>query len=109
MASRLVKFQSLMMQSKRPEITLLATMNAKDTRTRHGFNLTKIAKECESNIEDLSSQIVKENMKFFHVPEQEEWKIPIVEELLKVQNDFLALNDFDRNDRNEMIKMLTTS
>ena len=48
-------------------------------------------------------------MKFMKVPEQEKWKIPIVEELLEVQNDFLALNDFDRHDRNEMLRLLTTA
>ena len=55
MASRLVKFQSLMIQSKRPEITLLVKINAKDNRTRQGYNLTKIANECDTNIEDISS------------------------------------------------------
>ena len=109
MASRLVKFQNLMIESKIPVITLLATVNEKDCRTRHGYNLQKIANESNTNIEDLSSQIVKEKMKFFQVPEQDEWKIPVVYELLNVQNDSLSLNEFDRNDMNEMLKMLTTS
>jgi hypothetical protein len=103
MASRLVKFHNLMLQSKRPEITLLATMNEKDSRTRHGNNLLKITIECDTNIEDIASQTVKENMKFFHVPQQDEWKISIVNELLKDQSDHSHMNEFDRNDRTEML------
>ena len=105
LASRLVKFQQMMIESNRPEITMLATMNSNDSRTRHGYNLKKIANECSIKIEDLSSYIVKDNMKFFHVPEQDKWKIPIVEELLNSS----ALNESERNDRNELIKMMTTS
>ena len=48
-------------------------------------------------------------MKFFHVPEQDQWKIPVVDELLNVQNDSLSLTEFDRNDLNEILRILTTS
>ena len=109
LASRLIKFHKMMIQSKRSAIALLATMNEKDSRTRHGNNLVNIAKDSDTDLSDLSSQLIKEKMKFVHVPEQDEWKIPILNELLKVQNDCLTLSEFDRNDRNDMIKMLTTS
>ena len=99
----------MMIQSKRSAIALLATINEKDSRTRHGNNLLNIAKDSETDLSDLSSQLIKEKMKFVHVPEQDEWKIPILNELLKVQNDCLTLSEFDRNDWNDMIKILTTS
>ena len=109
LASRLVKFHKMMLQSKRSSIALLATMNEKDSRTRHGNNLLNIAKDSDTGLENLTSQLIKEKIKFVHVPEQDEWKIPIVNEVLKVQSDCLTLSEFDKNDMKDMIKMLTTS
>ena len=109
LASGLVEFHKMMLQSKRSSIALLATMNEKDSRTRHGNNLLNIAKDSDTGLENLTSQLIKEKIKFVHVPEEDEWKIPILNELLKVQNDYLTLSEFDRNDRNDMIKLLTTS
>ena len=109
LASRLVKFHKMMLQSKISSIALLATMNEKDSRTRHGNNLLNIAKDSDTGLENLTSQLIKEKIKFVHVPEQDEWKIPIVNEVLKVQSDCLTLSEFDKNDMKDIIKMLTTS
>ena len=109
LASRQVKFHKMMLQSKRSSIALLATINEKNSRTRHGNNLLNIAKDSDTGLENLTSQPIKENMKFVHFPEQDEWKIPIVNEVLNVQNDCLTLSEFDKNDTKDMIKMLTTS
>ena len=109
LASRQVKFHKMMLQSKRSSIALLATINEKNSRTRHGNNLLNIAKDSDTGLENLTSQPIKENMKFVHFPEQDEWKIPIVNEVLKVQSDCLTLSEFDKNDMKDIIKMLTTS
>ena len=84
-------------------------MNSVDCRTVHGNNLTHIARECNANNIHLTSNIVKENMKYYRVPATEEWKIPVVNELIQLRNGELDLsNDFDANELNEMLIFLTT-
>ena len=43
-------------------------MNSGDCITVHGNNLTHIARECNENNTHLTSNIVKENMKYYRVP-----------------------------------------
>ena len=91
-------------KSERNSINLLGKMNSVDCRTVHGNNLTHIARECNANNIYLTSNIVKENMKYYRVPATEEWKIPVV------RNGELDLsNNFDANELNEMLFLLTTS
>ena len=48
-------------------------------------------------------------MKYYRVPATEEWKIPVVNELIQLRNGELDLsNDFDANELNEMLIFLTT-
>ena len=109
LSSRLVRFQEMLVKSERHSINLLAKMNASDCRTVHGSNLTHIARECNVNNINLTSNIVKQNMKYFKVPITEEWKIPVVQELIKLRNGEINLSNFDENELNEMVILLTTS
>ena len=109
LASRLVKFQDMLLQSERPAIQLLAKINQYDCRTRFGSNLVQIAKQCAVDPTDLSSYIVRENMKFQKAPPDDEWKIPIVMELIQVRNGISTLSEFNKNDLTNMLNMLTTA
>ena len=85
-------------------------MNSGDCITVHGNNLTHIARECNENNTHLTSNIVKENMKYYRVPVTEEWKIPVVNELIQLRNGELDLsNNFEANELNKMIILLATS
>ena len=109
MASRLVKFHEMLLKSERPAINLIAKITENDCRTIHGSNMKHIANNCETTIENLSSYIVKESMKFCRVASEDEWKISVVKELIQTKNGMLNLSEFDNNDLTDMIKILTTS
>ena len=45
-------------------------------------------------------------MIYNHIPLDQEWKLPILRELLKVKEDNFVLNNFDDNEIATMIKFL---
>jgi len=49
---------------------------------------------------------VKQNMIYNHIPLDQEWKLPILHELLKVKEDNFVLNNFDDNEIATMINFL---
>ena len=48
-------------------------------------------------------------MRYKKVPTTEKWKIPLVNELIQLRNEDLNLSNFDINELNEMLLLLTTS
>ena len=48
-------------------------------------------------------------MKYKKVPTTEEWKIPLVKELIQLRNGDLNLSNFDITELNEMLILVTTS
>ena len=106
---RLVRFQEMLIKSERTSINLLAKINAEDSRTVHGNNLKNIARNCSIDNNYLRSCTVKQNMKYHKVPTTEEWKIPLVNELIEMRNEDIILSNSDNNELNEMSFLLTTS
>ena len=49
---------------------------------------------------------VKQNMIYNHIPLNQEWKLPILHELLKVKEANFVLNNFDDNEIATMINFL---
>ena len=43
-----------------------------------GRNLFSIANDCSVNPSDLSKMLVKKQMKYFAVPLEHEWKVPVL-------------------------------
>ena len=109
MASRLVGFHKMMKTSERPIINLMATITENDCRTVHGLNLKRISKECNTAMIDLAPIVVKQNMKYKCVPKTEEWKIPVLNELLEIKifSD-KSLPAKEQDELNEMIKIIST-
>ena len=59
-------------------------------------------------IEDLSSQIVKQNMKYMKTPDNDEWKILIMGELLQTRCSAVDLSNQEKNEIDEMIRIIST-
>lgn len=104
--SRLIKFQQMLLNSERRAINFLAKMNSCDTRTTHGNNLKKIEMNCDET--NLTSQLVKEKMKYFQIPSTEEWKMEIVYELIQMRND-MDLSNYDKTNLDQMLNLLMTA
>ena len=48
------------------------------TLTVLGRNLFSVANDCSVNPSDLSKMLVKEQIKYFDVPLDHEWKVPVL-------------------------------
>ena len=108
MASRLVGFHNMLKQSERPVINLLAAITERDCRTVLGSNLKKISRECNKPLENLSSQVIKQTMRYSKTPESDEWKIPIILELLQTRCNSVDISNVEQNEMEEMIRIITT-
>ena len=52
-----------------------------------GRNLFSIANDCFVNPSDLSKMFVKKQMKYFKVPLDHAWKVPILQELINTRTN----------------------
>ena len=71
-----------------------------------GRNLSRIAAETETPVARLSPSIVKSKMKYFKVPENEAWRVPLLRELT---DDNIAIPGFSSPELSFMKDYLCTS
>ena len=64
------------------------------------------ANDCSVNPSDLSKMLVKKQMKYFDVPLEHEWKVPVLQEVLNTRMNNLYVEGFDDYVITEMINML---
>ena len=57
-------------------------------------------------LQNLNSHLVKKNCKYFDVPEQEQWRLPVLSELLQVKQQKIRLGDFSIQEVEAMIDYL---
>ena len=69
-------------------------------------NLNSIANDCNIDVFNLDKYTVKENLKFYPVPEVHSWKIPVVKELLDIRSRNYVLDNFVDHDISDMINVL---
>ena len=84
----------------------LSNLCKNDLDTVLGRNLFSIANDCSVNPSDLSKMLVKKQMKYFDVPLEHEWKVPVLQELLNTRMNNLYVEGFDDYVITEMINML---
>ena len=108
LCSRLIKFHETNLTCRKPTINMLAKLYESDLRTIYGNNLRKIANMSNSNIGDLSTLDVKQNIKYKHLPEDEIWRIPILKEMIFARDNNIAIEGLSRRDINDMITYLCT-
>ena len=75
----------------------------------YGNNLRRIANLYgENKIEDLSTVLIKNNVKYRKLPMNEEWRIPILEEMLFARENNITLEGLTRRDMNHIINYVCT-
>ena len=109
MCSRFIKFHDSLNNCKKSLLRVLSNCNKNDLRTVYGANLYKIAKECNLETNELNSSIVKTKMKYFPLPENESWRVPLIKELLAVKAQGLTLQGFTNKEIDEIIVDACTS
>ena len=80
-----------------------------DNKTVFRRNLSNIARECDTKIENLSASVVKDAMKYAPVPDEETWRVDLLHNLLAVRNREWTLDNFENNELNEMIRNICTT
>ena len=81
LASRCVSFYETIEASSKLCIRFLYNLYKNDLNTVLGRILFSIANDCYVNLSDLSKMLVKKQMKYFDVPLEHEWKVPVLQEL----------------------------
>lgn len=109
LCSRFVQFYDRLRNCSKLSIRLLVNLSKGDHRTFICSNLTNIARECNTEIMSLCKNYVKSNLKFADVPDDQQWKVPILVELLNVRSNNLMINDFANRETTDMINFLCSN
>ena len=83
---------------------MLAFLCEDDVRTLHGRNLHQLQIDLECDKQDLSSTFIKQNMKYQEVPPNEEWRIPLLLNLMYMRSHSMELGNFQDEEIGAMIE-----
>ena len=95
--------------SKKPALRLLGKMCRTDLRTVFGTNLRNIAIDCKVNIDSLTPNIVKNAMSYFMCPDNELWRIPLLQNLINIRSNEWFLENFENNEIENIITDVCTN
>ena len=103
----MVKFVESLTKSSKIGVRFLSNLLQNDHRAVLGRNMSYIKKELNSDI--LTVNTVNQNMRFFDIPEDQEWRISALKDLIDVRNGSKTLCNMDMEDISQMINLLCTS
>ena len=110
LCSRYVKFYQSLISSKKSSVRFLSRLLENDRRTVFGRTLSHLRSECEvAANKELSADLVKSKMKYFAVPEVEQWRADPLHELLLARQGHLSIDNFTREEIDCMVDNLCTS
>ena len=66
-------------------MSLMTNLCKNDVTTSLGKNLDNISNDCNVTVDNLTKRIVKNSLKYAEIPEDEQWRVPIVNELLNLK------------------------
>ena len=87
---------------------MLAKLYEKDLRTVYGNNLRRISNMCGQELKDLSTTMIKNKVKYRILPKDEEWRIPIVKEMIFARENNIAIEGLTRRDVNTILNYVCT-
>ena len=69
-----------------------------------GRTLFSLCRMCQTDtIDSLTPRTVKKKVKYFEVPDHEEWRISLVAELLQLRKGSLSLPGFQQDETQEIL------
>ena len=101
--SRFVSFHKSLVESSKFPVRFLARLQEKDMKTVLGKNLAKISDLCNTDIQDLTSSIVKRNIKYREVPDSEKWRVGLAQELISMRESVADLDGFTSDEKEELL------
>ena len=94
---------------KKPAVRMLAKYCKENVNTTFGSNLSNIAKDCQVNVCDLTTFVVKEKMIYKKVVEGEEWRIPFLLELVAIRSHDALVDNFDNAELEDIVHFVCTT
>ena len=102
LCSRFISFCDSLSNSSKLIIRLIYNLFKYDRRSVLCKNISNISRECNVDRIFLNKSFVKSEMTYSH-PGENEWRIPLVKELISVRSNPRLLDGFDTNDIQDMI------
>ena len=107
--ARFVKFVESLNKCRKSSILLLVKMVQNDNSTVCGKNLSEISKLCNVERPKLTSHLVKQNMKYSHIPDTELWRENMLTEMLLYRScNFVKIDNFLKHEIDDIIDMVCT-
>ena len=109
LSKRFLKFHETLQKSKKLSVKFRSELCAGNMVTDYGMNLWNIEKKCEGAM--ASEGNLQKSFKYFPVPEEDDWKIRIVKELLEVKWNIGEIENIDVNNKeiDDLLKTLCCS
>ena len=101
LAGRLVTFFKSLINSNKFAVRFLARLCQGDQRTVAGKTLTLLEEVCEMNglgADSMTANTIKRNVQYFNAPVGEEWRAPLIRELLLARDGELLLQGFSKKE-----------
>ena len=98
LASRYATFMKSLVNSNKFNVRFLARLFQTDYRTVMGRTIGSLLDQCSLNVsraDDLTAKVVKNNCSYFRMPETEQWRAPLLKELINIRDGQLLLGNFD--------------
>ena len=110
LASRYTTFVKSLTNSKKFTVRFLARLFQDDLRTVMGQTLRSLFDQCGlTDVEDLSAATVKKNCNFFPMPDAEQWRAPMLRELISSRDGQLVIEHFNTEEIKDFIELLMGS
>ena len=65
--------------------------------------------KCNTNIVNLSPQLVKTDMRYFELPENQSWRLPVIFDLLQARNNNAEITGFSKQEVEDLLRYTCTS
>ena len=99
-----------MVNSNKFNVRFLARLCQADQRTVMGRTLRSLVEQCSTTgVECLTATLVKRKCCYFSPPESQEWRGPLLRELIKIRDGQLEVQNLDMEETNLMIDHLCLS
>ena len=104
LSSRLVKLRDTMMSCNKLTIKLLIKLFEGDWRTVMGRNLGLIKTELGGGL--LTPANIKRNLKYFQVPDDQQWRVSAVSELMEVRSGSTEIGGLSATEVEDYIELI---
>ena len=104
-----MKFVKSLTSSNKSAVRYLSALCHDDRRTLLGRTLYKIGSECGADHADLTTTLVKNSLMYFPVPDDQQWRVPLLLELLDARSDKMTIENLTSNQISDIIDNICTS